>query len=172
MKKLKNIERNKWDTRGWGIVVTHWGCSSEWQLWHFQLTRESSHSHFIHSPPTFPQISSAMIRSCWGQPWFDLPPVPKFKFYKQRWRLAIGHFGQTNIHDWPQNYAANPSLTLPMAPGIAAHLQTAENPLVHNLKLDLKESEAKVVRAQCAVSQFNGCSRKVNSLKVHSRFVS
>ena len=28
------------------------------------------------------------------------------------------------------------------------------------------------MRAQCAVSQFNGCSRKVNSLKVHSRFVS
>ena len=105
------------------------------------------------------KISSAMIRSCRGQPCFDLPPVQKFKFYKQRWRLAIGHFGQTNNHDWPQNYAANPSLTLPMAPGIAAHLQTAENPLIHNLKLDLKESEAKVVRAQCAVSQFNGCSR-------------
>ena len=47
-------------------------------------------------------------------------------------RLEQGHFGQTNNHDWPQNYAANPELTLPMAPGIAGHLQTAANLKVSN----------------------------------------
>ena len=145
----------------WGIEVT---VSSEWQLWHFHFT----HSHFIHSHtfPLSPQISSAaMIRLCWGQPCFDLPPIPKFKFYKQRWRLAIGHFGQTNNHDWPQNYAANPSLMLPMAPGIAPHLQTAENPLVQNQK-NLKQkfwelnvpshslmgARAKWTHLKCAIS--------------------
>ena len=106
--------------------------------------------------PTFPQISSAMIRSCFV---FRPPTCSEVQVVQAKVASSNCPFWpQTNNHDWPQNYAANPSLTLPMAPGIGPHLQTAENPLVHNQK-NLKESEAKVLRAQCAVSQFNGCSR-------------
>ena len=69
--RMKNIESSKWDIRG--IVGTHCWCSWEWQLWHFQFSRRVlSFPFHSFSPHTFPQISSAMIRSCRGQRWFDL----------------------------------------------------------------------------------------------------
>ena len=84
--------------------------------------------------PTFPQISSAMIRSCFV---FRPPTCSEVQVVQAKVASSNCPFWpQTNNHDWPQNYAANPSLTLPRAPGTAEHLQT----LVHNLKLHLKES--------------------------------
>ena len=152
-KRVEKSVISEGDTRG--IGGTHLPQNGSFGI--FSSFRRVIHISFTLLPLSHLSTQMSSIRLCWGQACFDLPPIPKFKFYAQRWRLAIGHFGQTNNHDWPQNYAANPSLTLPMAPGIGPHLQTAENPLVQNQK-NLKESEAKVLRAQCAVSQFNGCS--------------